>query len=1119
MTRAGDDDKHCAMRSVASKWRALLWILCALAMICIGGVAGIGIASVYNIDESDLLAATPAALPTQVLDRHGALITKFFAEEKRDLISIDSLPRHLINALITREDRTFFQHNGFSVRGTARAIWNQITNSYFSGGSTLTQQLAGHLYADRSEITISRKIKELWWAYHVERYWTKYEILEKYLNTMFFGHGNYGIEAASQFFFGHSARDLTLAESVMLVIQLANPTIYSPIRNPNNARKIQRTVLDQMVELGYTSRAEADQSFNEYWGSYDFTRANTSTAFFERDDLAPYFSEYVRYLLENRYLLGNNNINTGGFVVRTTLDLGYQQAARRHISDGLKDANRIYQRNNNRRVSGGDEYIAMVDALALAFNIPDIYAADAPIRRDAKRYYNTEIAPAMEMISLLFSRGESSDLRDITKASLDANRREAQRTIVEGALVTLENGTGNILSMIGGSKFESRNQFNRAIDGRMEPGSSFKPLYYAAAIDKRVITPATMIYDAPVVFWNEDGTAYTPENYKGVWHGPVLARQALANSMNVPSLRVLERVGFDDSLTTARRLLGIPAEDMLSRNLVRRYPVGLGIVELAPIEMAQAYSTFANNGVLVDPFAILYIEDKNGKIVLDLRQQRQKEIEQTLEERQIISPQAAYVMTDLLQSTVNSGTLRYAKNIAGGFTSPVAGKTGTTQNWSDAWTVGFSPYYTTAVWIGFDRGGNNSLGTNQTGAVTAGPIWAKYMSEIHKNLSRREFVPPAEGIVYNEIATRTGLLPPPSYELGVRTEVFIENTEPTEYDTLYSFEQERRQGLVKRLSSNLQTVELELDIAALSFLGDQEVEEVSESDDIVGAGERQGALETQAQTQAQAQTHFAQIAIYAEAQTQSRWTGLSNYFAADPAIYGDSCRWTGRRRLRACRWTGRRRLRGFLPMGWASSIIRRLRRLDWAADGLGVVDYGDSADGLGVVDYGDPADGLGVVDYGDSADGLGVVDYGEPADGLGVVDYGDSADGLGVVDYGDPADGLGVVDYGDSADGLGVVDYGDSADGLGVVDWLGVVDYGDPADGLGVLSDIEGASDNLIVPVVDDNAEQLDEPDDESDAEAPASNEVIISRARIIQPSNSGLSEPISEPINEALLE
>ena len=1083
------------MRSVASKWRALLWILCALAMICIGGVAGIGIASVYNIDESDLLAATPAALPTQVLDRHGALITKFFAEEKRDLISIDSLPRHLINALITREDRTFFQHNGFSVRGTARAIWNQITNSYFSGGSTLTQQLAGHLYADRSEITISRKIKELWWAYHVERYWTKYEILEKYLNTMFFGHGNYGIEAASQFFFGHSARDLTLAESVMLVIQLANPTIYSPIRNPNNARKIQRTVLDQMVELGYTSRADADQSFNEYWGSYDFTRANTSTAFFERDDLAPYFSEYVRYLLENRYLLGNNNINTGGFVVRTTLDLGYQQAARRHISDGLKDANRIYQRNNNRRVSGGDEYIAMVDALALAFNIPDIYAADAPIRRDAKRYYNTEIAPAMEMISLLFSRGESSDLRDITKASLDANRREAQRTIVEGALVTLENGTGNILSMIGGSKFESRNQFNRAIDGRMEPGSSFKPLYYAAAIDKRVITPATMIYDAPVVFWNEDGTAYTPENYKGVWHGPVLARQALANSMNVPSLRVLERVGFDDSLTTARRLLGIPAEDMLSRNLVRRYPVGLGIVELAPIEMAQAYSTFANNGVLVDPFAILYIEDKNGKIVLDLRQQRQKEIEQTLEERQIISPQAAYVMTDLLQSTVNSGTLRYAKNIAGGFTSPVAGKTGTTQNWSDAWTVGFSPYYTTAVWIGFDRGGNNSLGTNQTGAVTAGPIWAKYMSEIHKNLSRREFVPPAEGIVYNEIATRTGLLPPPSYELGVRTEVFIENTEPTEYDTLYSFEQERRQGLVKRLSSNLQTVELELDIAALSFLGDQEVEEVSESDDIVGAGERQGALETQAQTQAQAQAQ-------AQTQTQAQTQRLSNYFAADPAIYGESADGLGVVDYGdsadglgvvdygdSCRWAGRRRLRRILPMDWASSITEILP-MGWASSITGSLP----------------------MDWASSITEILPMDWASSITGSPPMDWASSITGI-------PADGLGVVDYGDSADGLGVVDYGDSADGLGVVDWLGVVDYGDPADGLGVLSDIEGASDNLIVPVIDDNAEQLDEPDDESDAEAPASNEVIISRARIIQPSNSGLSEPISEPINEALLE
>lgn len=795
------------------RWRAILWALfsvLAILLLGVGIATGVAIASVENVQELDEIDTERSALPSQILDRHGRLITEFFSDENRELVSISELPRHLIYALITREDQTFFEHSGFSFRGTARAAWNLITNQYVSGGSTLTQQLSGHLYADRSEFSIQRKLIELWWALQLERHWSKYEILEAYLNRMFFGHGNYGVEAASQFYFGHSARELTIAESAMLVIQLANPSLYSPIRRPNEARAIQRTILDQMVALGYASAEEVEISFQDYWNNYDYTRANTSTAFFEREDRAPYFSEYVRFQLENRYLLGSLDIYKDGFIVHTTLDLGYQEAANRYVRAGIARANSIYQQNTDTRVTYGDELVPIVDMLSLAFNIGDLRVGDVKQRRRAREVFQQEINPTLDLLSLLFEPDAQTGIRHATRLSYSATREEEQRTTVEGALITLENGTGHILSMLGGREFEARNQFNRAVDAAVEPGSSFKPLYYSAAIEDHVITPATMIYDSPVVFWNDDGTPYSPENYRGEWEGPVLARYALAHSMNVPSLKVLDRVGFDSALSMAAALLGIPEEEMVARNLVRKYPVGLGIVQVAPIEMAKAYSTIANQGREVIPIAITHIEDRTGRVILEPEADLRREQQRAGGPRQVLSPQAAYVITDILQTTVQSGTLRYARGVAGGFDQPTAGKTGTTQNWADAWTLGFTPYYTTAVWFGFDRGGSNSLGVNQTGAVTAGPVWAQYMKDIHEGLPPGEFVRP-DGIVDVTVSARSGLLPPAGYRGSVIDEIFIAGTQPTAFDRQEEFEEEQQPVLVDRLRENLGSGRFSLD--------------------------------------------------------------------------------------------------------------------------------------------------------------------------------------------------------------------------------------------------------------------------------------------------------------------
>ncbi|MFP4331482.1 MAG: penicillin-binding protein 1A [Spirochaetaceae bacterium] len=805
--------------ALTKRQRVVLYSLLGFTGVCAvvaGVLTGFALASVQNVRQLDAYGSNRlASLPSQILDRDGELITEFFSDENRELVAIDELPRHLIYALVTREDSTFFQHHGFSFKGTARAAWNLLANNYVSGGSTLTQQLAGHLYADRSEFSITRKLRELWWALQIERNWTKYEILERYLNTMFFGHGNYGVEAASQFYFGHSAREITVAESVMLVIQLANPSLYSPIRNPNRAREMQRTILDQMVDQRYATQEEVDNSFRDYWSNYDFTRANTSTAFFEREDRAPHFSEYVRYTLENELLLGSLDINRDGFVVHTTLDLDHQQAANRYMQEGITRANAIYQSNTSTRTSYGDELVAIIDLLSLGFNIENIRVADTKQKQDARKTYQEEINPLVDVLSLMFGTTEETPLRRATMIAHRNQERESRRTVVEGALISIENETGHILSMIGGSRFESRNQYNRAVDARVEPGSSFKPLYYAAGIEEGVVTPATMLYDSPVVFWNDDGTPYTPENYRGEWEGPVLVRYALAQSMNVPSLKVLDRVGFSDALDTAARLLQIPEREMNSRNLVRKYPVGLGIVEVAPVEMAQAFATFANQGRQVEPIAIRYIEDRNGRIVLEPEAELRKSQRDRSEEMQVLSPEAAYVMTDLLASTVETGTLRYAESVAGGFDQPTAGKTGTTQNWADAWTVGFTPYYTTAIWMGFDRGGGNSLGVNQTGAVTTGPVWGRYMKEVHDGLPIREFTRP-EGVVELPVTARSGLLPPANYRGETIEEIFIAGTQPTRFDELQQFEDEQRPELVNRLKEHLDTSSFSLGAFPLS---------------------------------------------------------------------------------------------------------------------------------------------------------------------------------------------------------------------------------------------------------------------------------------------------------------
>src|SRR4030042_4361840 len=374
---------------------------CLIAVV-LGITLGLRLGATPNIQQTGSLQEHKPALPTQILDRNGELVTEFFSEEKRELVSIDQVPRHLIDPLLPREDRDFYKHRGFRLWYIIRAALDIVTGRSFRGGSTLTQQLAGYLYADRTDISIKRKLVELWWALQLERNLTKNEILEQYLNTMYFGHNTYGVEAASQFYFKHSARDLTVAESAMLVIHLASPGRYSPINHPNRAKRLQAEILAQMVSLGYTTGEEAERSFQDYWTGYDYTRSNLTSAWFEREDQAPYFSEYVRQRLEAQ-LLGSMDLYKEGLIVHTTLDLGLQRTADQVMEKWIQVVNNQHQAQAASRLSVADAtFLPIVDLLSLSFNIEGIRFAGSKQRSRGLTQFLDSVHPVMDLNASLF---------------------------------------------------------------------------------------------------------------------------------------------------------------------------------------------------------------------------------------------------------------------------------------------------------------------------------------------------------------------------------------------------------------------------------------------------------------------------------------------------------------------------------------------------------------------------------------------------------------------------------------------------------------------------------------------------------------------------------------------
>lgn len=790
------------------------WLSLAFAIL-LGAGFGAALGGTANTIRTENFTEFQSALPTKLYDIKGRLITEFFREEKRNPVSIRDLPPHLIGAFVTREDETFYTHQGFTLKSIARAAIGKLIGRNLGGGSTITQQLAGGLYADRKDISMRRKLVELWWALQVERRFSKQEILEMYLNKVIMGSGGvYGVEAASQYFFGHSAKECTPAESAILAIQLSSPTKYNPFRNPQNARARSKDILAQMVQRRVVTKAEAEDSFNAYWDNFDYTRV-ASAAYFMRDDKAPWFSEYVRRQLEDM-LYGSLDLYADGLSVYTTLDLDQQAAADAYMKRGIETANASFKRASSQRFASADaSYTPLVELLGLAFNLRPLFVSDSKGAAQSYDYYKTRINPTLDAVSLLLGL---DSLKGLANAGTAMRKTDLEKTTVEGSMVTLDNSNGYITALIGGSNFSSANQLIRATQANVMPGSTFKPLYYSAAIDSKKITEGSLIYDAPTVFYNEDGTPYLPLNFRGEWKGSVLAWYALAHSMNVPSVKVLETVGFDAAIQRAAALLGITDPKEIQRTFPRLYPIGLGVIGVTPLQMTRAFSVFASGGKAIEPIAIRYVEDRNGNIIMEPEKEVRDKMRRLGGSMQVVSPQNAAVMTDMLKRTVWSGTLAGASASGAvmkqtdpsgvSYTIPLAGKTGTTQNWADAWTVGFSPYYTTSVWFGFDMPGN-SLGVDTTGASVAAPIWAGYMRDIHKGLPYKDFPKPQAGLATATVCAVSGLLPTQYCNEGTVALTYLDGTQPVKSCDLHKDKSQEAQDLLQRItgssSSNLNT--------------------------------------------------------------------------------------------------------------------------------------------------------------------------------------------------------------------------------------------------------------------------------------------------------------------------
>jgi penicillin-binding protein 1A len=763
-------DRFLEIRPLSSSWRwwQIALIVLAVVFTAIGGGA-VGALWYVSRDLPSLesLQGYQPSLVSRVYSDDRLVLGQFYVE-RRLLTPLADIPQTLSQAVIAVEDARFFEHPGLDLIGIVRAFWTNLRRGgKVEGASTITQQLARSLFLS-PERTYGRKFKELILAYKMELILSKEQILDMYLNQIYFGQGAYGVAAASQTYFGKPLAELTLAESAFLAGLPKSPNNYSPYKNPDLAKKRQEHVLGRMEEAAFITTDERLQA-----AAQPLTfRSPTG------EQIAPYYLEYVRQQLMAKY--GEAMVYKGGLEIFTTLNVEMQKAAEQALRKGL---HQLDKRQGWRGPIGRQEPTAVVQQ-APGVAVRELHEGDflhgvvTKIARDhvviaagakegrlafedmawAKRQLRgRNIAKDVVLVSNVKQLLKPGDVIEMAVKKVDRDGIHfslEQTPVVEGGLVAIDPRTGAIRAMVGGYDY-GRSEYNRVTSAHRQPGSAFKPIIYATALNTG-LSPATLVIDAPVVYEEEDQEKiWKPENYEKKFHGVITLREALIHSRNLATVKLLERIGIRSVIEFARTIgISSPLNYDLS--------LALGSSGLTPLEMTSGYGVFANQGIRLEPYAVALVQDSNGQM-----------LEQTLfEPRQVISKEIAYLITNMLEDVIQRGTGQLAKTIE----RPLAGKTGTTNDYTDAWFIGYTPSLAVGVWVGFDD--LRSLGETESGAHAALPIWIDFMAPVLENQPVLPFEIP-DDIVFVQVDPTTGLLAQDHSEQGA-VEMFAKGTEPTQ---------------------------------------------------------------------------------------------------------------------------------------------------------------------------------------------------------------------------------------------------------------------------------------------------------------------------------------------------
>jgi penicillin-binding protein 1A len=684
----------------------VLFGLLTLLSAAVGAAAGLLLVYSTDLPQVEQLERYRPISVTELYDGQGRVIGTF-ALQRRVIATYDDYPEVLRNALISIEDKDFYRHSGIDIWRIAGAAYRDIEfGGKVQGASTLTMQLARNLFLspDRS---FYRKVQEALLAIQIERRFTKPQIFTLYANQIFLGHGAYGFEAASEYYFSKPAKQLKLEEAALLAGLPKAPQYYSPITHPERAVKRRNLVLNAMLEDGKITAAQAADA-----------KSKPIPLNLQKDpnSLAPHYVEEIRRYLEAKY--GSDQVHESGLRVYTSLDMDLQKSARQALLDGLA----AYERRHG-------WHGKLVNVITQGQKLDTYEDPDWDEEPEVNGYTHalvTQVSPGAAEVRFgqrkaTLSQAEvawtklklkppgmlrAGDIVYIKVLALDAGGKSRvsleQDSGAEGALVAIDNATGEIKAMVGGRDF-NLSKFNRATQALRQVGSSFKPYVYTAVIDQGG-SPDDTILDAPVTFQTASGP-YSPHNYDDKFEGTITLRRALAQSRNIPALKLADRIGIRTVIDYAHRF-GITS------NIPAYLPVALGSAEITPLEQTSAFSVFPNDGVRVAPRYITKVTDYEGRILE----------EDYSDIKDAVSSRTARIMTSMLREVVLHGTAAAAAKMP----YPLAGKTGTTNDFTDAWFVGFSPSLTCGVWIGYDE--KKSLGEKETGARAALPIWMQFMN-------------------------------------------------------------------------------------------------------------------------------------------------------------------------------------------------------------------------------------------------------------------------------------------------------------------------------------------------------------------------------------------------------